>query len=108
MSYTGTHLPERFVWWTLGWLVAASLAILLIWGASALTTWGIDRLRRRAVNPGYRSEMTPLRRGLDLPLEETTERLRGRWASTSVRIPVSTRLADDSSSATQTNIRKAA
>ena len=40
MSYTGTHLPEMLVWWTLGWLVAASVAILLIWGASALTTWG--------------------------------------------------------------------
>ena len=75
MSYTGTHLPEMLVWWTLGWLVAAAVAILLIWGASALTTWGINRLRKRAVKTGHRSEMTPLWRGLDLPLEETTEHL---------------------------------
>lgn len=62
MSYTGTHLPEMFVWWTLGWLVAASVAILLIWGASALAAWGIDRSRQRraTAKAESRSEMTPL------------------------------------------------
>ena len=108
MSYTGTHLPEMLVWWTLGWLVAAAVAILLIWGASALTTWGINRLRKRAVKTRHRSEMTPLWRGLDRPLEETTEHLRRRWASTGKRITVSTLLPDESESTTQTKNQKAA
>ena len=99
MSYTGTHLPEDLVWWTLGWLVAASVAILLIWGVSALATWGIDRLRKgkAAVEAGYRWEMAPLWPGVaDIPLGETAEHLRRRWASTGKRITVSTRLPGNS------------
>ena len=110
MSYTGTHLPEMFVWWTLGWLAAASVAILLIWGVSALGAWGIDRLRQRkaTAKAGYRSEMPPLWPGLDLPVEETAEQLRRRWASTGKKITVSTLLPDDSVSTIQTKGQKAA
>ena len=110
MSYTGTHLPEMFVWWTLGWLAAASVAILLIWGVSVLGAWSIDRLRQRSATAkaGSRSEMTPLWVGLDLPVEETAEHLRGRWASTGKRMTASTRRPDDSASTTQTKSQKAA
>ncbi len=110
MSYTGTHLPEMFVWWTLGWLAAASVAILLIWGASALGAWGIDRLRQReaTAKAGSRWDMNPLWPVLDLPVEETTEHLRRRWASTGKRITVSTLLPDESESTTQTKNQKAA
>ena len=110
MSYTGTRLPEMFVWWTLGWLVAASVAILLIWGASALAAWGIDRSRQRraTAKAESRSEMTPLWPGLDLPVDETAEHLRQRWASTGKRITVSTLFPDDSASTTQTKSQKAA
>ena len=87
------------VWWTSGWLVAASVAILPIWGASALAMWGIDKLRREevTVKAGYRWEMAPLWPGsADIPLDETTEHLLRRWASTGKRITVSTRLTDNS------------
>ena len=98
MSYTGTLLPEDLVWWTLGWLVAASVAILLIWGASALAMWGMDKLRREKATDkvGYRWEMAPLWPGTaDIPLEETAEHLRRRWASTGKGITVSTRRPDN-------------
>ena len=110
MSHNGTHLLEALVWWYLGWMVAALVAILLIWGASALAGWGIDKLRQRkaTAKSGYRSELTPLWPGLDLPLEETAEHLRGRWASTGKRITVSTRLPDDPEPTTQTKSQKAA
>ena len=110
MTYTGTHLPEMFVGWTLTWLAAASVAILLIRGVSALAAWGIDRSRQRkaTAKAGSCSEMTPLWPGLDLPVEETAERLRQRWASTGKRITVSTLLPDDSTSTMQPKGRKAA
>ena len=110
MNYTGTHLPEMFVWWALAWLVAASVAILVVWGASALAAWGIDRLRQRraTARAGYGSEATPLWPGLDLPIEETAEQLRARWASTGKRITVCTLLPDDPASTTQTRGQKAA
>ena len=79
------------VWRTLGWLAVASVAILLM--------WGIDKLRRgeATVKAGYRWEMGPLLPGVaDIPLDETAEHLRKRWASTGKRITVSTRLPGDS------------
>ena len=99
MSYTGTHLPEMFVWWILGYLAAASVAILLIWAVSALATWGIDRLRRG--NPAVEAErvwdMSPLWPGMaDVPVEETAEHLRRRWATKGKKITVSTHLPNDS------------
>ena len=78
MSYIGTHLPEMFVWWTLAWLVAASVAILLVWGASALASWAVDRLRKTkaTVEAGRLREMPPLWPGVaEIPLDETAERL---------------------------------
>ena len=80
-------------------VVAASVAVLLIWGASALAMWGIDKLPRdeATVKAGSRWEMAPLWPGLaDIPLDETAEHLRRRWASTGKRITVSTRLTDSS------------
>ena len=59
MSYIGTHLPEMFVWWTLGWLAAASVAILLIWGASdgiVTTDYGASL---RDLIPGARMSVIP-------------------------------------------------
>ena len=71
--------------------VAASVAMLPIWGASALAMWVIDKL------PGYRWEVGPLWPGVaDIPLDETAEHLRRRWASTGKRITVSTRLPSNS------------
>ena len=99
MTYTGTHLPEMFVWWTLTWLAAASVAILLIWGVSARAAWGIDRLRKgeATAEAGHLWEMPPLWPGLaEIPVEETAGQLRRRWASTGTRITVSTRRPDDS------------
>ena len=85
MGYGGTHLPEMFFWWTLGCVVAASALILLVWGASALATWGIDKLwtRKEAVEPEFGRELPPLWPGMaDIPLDEPADRLRQRWAST--------------------------
>ena len=81
------------------WGLAASAAILPIWGASALAMWCIDKLRSEeaTVEAGYRWEMLPLWPGVaDIPLDETAEHLRQRWASTGKRITVSTRLPGDS------------
>ena len=73
--------------------VAASVAILPIWGASALVMWGIDKLRREEATVW---EMGPLWPGsADIPLDEATEHLLRRWASTGKRIAVSTRLSVD-------------
>ena len=81
------------------WGVAGSVAFLPIWGPSVLAMWGIDKLRRQeaTVKAGYRWEMGPLLPGVaDIPLDETAEHLRKRWASTGKRITVSTRLPSDS------------
>ena len=81
------------------WGVVASVAMLPIWGASVLAIWGIDKLGREeaTVKAGYRWEMAPLWPALaDIPLDETAEHLRRRWASTGKRITVSTRLIDNS------------
>ena len=76
------------------WGGVASVAFFPIWGPSVLAMWGIDKLRREA---GYRWEMGPLWPArADIPLEETTEQLRRRWASTGKRITVSTRLPSNS------------
>ena len=79
-------------------VVAASVAILLIWGASALAMWGIDKLRREeaTVEAGYRWDMAPLwPASAHIPLDESAEQLRRRWASTGKRIAVSTRLTEN-------------
>ena len=76
------------------WGVAGSVAFFPIWGATVLAMWGIDKLRREEATVW---EMGPLWPGsADIPLEETTEHLRRRWANTGKRITVSTRLPSDS------------
>ena len=74
--------------------VAASVAILPIWGASALAMWVIDKLRTEEATVWKIISLWP--GAADIPFDETTEHLRRRWASTGKRITVSTRLTDNS------------
>ena len=76
--------------------VAASVAFLPIWGASVLAMWGIDKLRREEATAGHRWDMAPLwPASAHIPLDESAEQLRRRWASTGKRITVSTRLTEN-------------
>ena len=74
--------------------VVASVAILPIWGASALAMWVIDKLRREEATVWEMSSLWP--DAADIPLDETTEHLRRRWASTGKRITASTSVTANS------------
>ena len=74
--------------------VAASVAILPIWGASVLAMWVIDKLRTEEATVWEMSSLWP--GAADIPLDETKEHLRRRWASTGKKITVSTRLTANS------------
>ena len=85
----GFGFPEEFFCGLIAWMVGALVVILLIWGVGALVGWGIDMIRREKATSkaGHRWAITRQWPAMaDIPLEETAEQLRRRWASAGKRI----------------------